>query len=528
MPLFDPEDLLTRRRLHWLLKIAGAVVLLLMGVLLRYQVISRIQEDSLARPASNQRQRGVAVTLARGSILDRHGVPLHCPTWSQSLLLLPPGVRHSCEDLADPEGSFVLAALGLEDILGSVSSAPVKVVVPALQPNEYARFLEGGISGVDVVPDEVRYGPGSIARHVVGYVRSGARTNSGDNVGEDGLEKWYQRLLAKGPSSWAGITATGEGTELPGAVLRIAPPEGRSADLTTTLDAAVQLAVEQVLDERDIKKGAVVVLDALNAEIVAMASRPSFDQNAPEMYLGLETQPLLNRAISEFGPGSAWLPVVAGFFLENNHVPVCMSLDEVVAEAASFLDLTGFLEYATGCGFGAKTGVPLPNERDGALPEYHGDGGEPVCVSGIMNGYGSVLVTPLQLTAFYRAIIGGGRWLCPILIPGTYQETRAAFSPVTAERLEKELLAETLHHTKGVAWVPVYGSAGKAGTALAGLPEPQTSEPQAFELVTDSWFCGWTPLLAPRYVLGVFVQETEDHDCAARLFRQISLRILKR
>lgn len=516
----DPEDLLTRRRLHWLLKIAGAVVLLLMGVLLRYQVISRFQEDSLARPASGQRQRGVTVTIARGRILDRYGVPLHYPAWSQSLLVFPPGVRHSHEELADPEAPHVLAALGLEDVLGSVSSAPVKVVGSGLPPDGLARVFEGGISRVDVVPDEVRYGQASIARHVVGYVRSGARANSRDNMGEDGLEKWYQQLLTKGASSWAGITATGEGTELPGAVLRIAPAERHPADLTTTLDAAVQLAVEQVLDEGDVKKGAVVVLNARNAEIVAMASRPSFDQNAPEMYLDHETQPLLNRAISAFDPGSVWLPVVAGFFLENNHVPAGMSLDEVVAEAASLLDLSSFLEYAAGCGFGAMTGVPLPNEDDGTLPEPHANGDQPVHVSDIMNGDSSVLVTPLQLTAFYRAIIGGGRWLCPILIPGTYQEARMAFSPVTAERLERELLAETIDHMEGAAWVPAYGSAGKAGIAQAGLSEPQASGE------VDSWFCGWTPLLAPRYVISVYVQEAGDY--AASLFRQISLEILQR
>ena len=53
----------------------------------------------------------------------------------------------------------------------------------------------------------------------------------------------------------------------------------------TTIDASIQYSVEKILDEEGIQKGAVVVLHAASGEILAMASRPQYDQNRPEDYL---------------------------------------------------------------------------------------------------------------------------------------------------------------------------------------------------------------------------------------------------
>lgn len=71
-----------------------------------------------------------------------------------------------------------------------------------------------------------------------------------------------------------------------------------------TLDRSIQKNVESVMDRHGINS-AVVVLRLTTGEILAMASRPSFDGNHLSEYL-LRIQHLSNRAVSAYQPGSVF------------------------------------------------------------------------------------------------------------------------------------------------------------------------------------------------------------------------------
>lgn len=536
------EDAKDRLRALW--TVFSLAFLFLLGVLIRYQLIGPVEGNVFVSPAFLQRHKAVPVSLARGRILDRHGVPLHHPEWSLSLALCPSEVEN-----------WETVMECLRSLLDEETMAKVESLRGGSSPTKIARNITGEDAlkllsmdepGIWAIPDETRYGRSSIARHVVGYIRPNAYTNPEDNVGESGLEEAYQTYLSGGRPSWVGTVTTGEGDLLPGAGLRIAPAENAPPDLVTTIDARVQLVAEQTLAAHAVQQGAVVILDAATSEILAMASHPSYDQNRPDLYLEDSQAPFVNRAISAFLPGSVWKVLIMSYALEqdpslihetftcNGEVRVgparisCghgdghgqLTLKEALAQSCNscFIQLglrfspKALVDWARWCGFGDCTGIPLPNEAAGTLPNpyamYDGD------IANFCIGQGYVTVTPLQIAAFYRAIAAGGMYKTPTLILGESDRTseNRLFSESTARALSDGLLLGTTEGTGQDAWVSTFGSAGKTGTAESGPG-----------LRSHAWFAGWTPLLKPKYVVAVFVQEDGDGPSrAAPLFRDIS------
>ncbi len=510
-----------RERLRFLKKGFAAAFLFFVGLFIRYQVLGSYG-GAFVLPAFSQRQKGVAITLARGNILDRHGVPLHYPVWGSALARFP-------ADNDDP---------------------PVKVARERDVDQAYESLSDSGKDSLVVVPEEIRYGPGSLSCHVVGHIRPNAYMDSRDNIGESGLEKTFQSRLAGGTAAWSGVVVTAEGEGLPGTGLRIAPPSEEAQDLYTTIDAGVQRIAEEVFDDAEVGRGAAVILDAYSSQVLAMASRPAFDQNHPELSLSSDDAPFVNRAISAFAPGSVFKPLIAGLALDQG----CVTPDEVFictgkvrigdrtvncgssGEGHGTVTVTGALshscnsaliemglripaavlsEFIAKCGFGTPTGLPLPDEASGVIPWgynlYSGD------IANTCIGQGRLSVTPIQMACFFAAIARDGVYQRPSLIAGAApaDEVRL-FSRATAVLLQESLLKGAREGTGRQAWVPSVGSAGKTGTAETGS---STSG-------THAWFCGFTPVIAPKYVIAVFVEEGGDGpSVAAPLFRQIASRL---
>src|SRR5690606_33685025 len=85
-----------------------------------------------------------------------------------------------------------------------------------------------------------------------------------------------------------------------------------------TIDYRIQKIVENILDEVN-EKGAVVVADMESGEILALASRPSFNQKNIEDYLNRKDMSLYNKAIQvSYPPGSIFKIVVSLAALEEN------------------------------------------------------------------------------------------------------------------------------------------------------------------------------------------------------------------
>ncbi len=174
-----------------------------------------------------------------------------------------------------------------------------------------------------VIAEPVRYYPhGKLVAHVVGYVGEASQRellrfpylSMGDIVGKKGVERYYDRLL-RGKEGEKTVEVDSLGRVL-GVVKEKRPEKGASLILTIDLD--LQRKAYSLLKGR---KGAIVLMDARDGSLLALASNPSFDPNLFSSrfertqllkLLADPDKPLFTRAIQGTYPtGSTFKPVVA-------------------------------------------------------------------------------------------------------------------------------------------------------------------------------------------------------------------------
>lgn len=517
----------------WLL--LGLFVAGLLTLVWRLWHVQVLDSPRYGAAQSLQSFRRVAVPGLRGRILDRNGAVLadNRPAYAVAIY---------CEELRQPGpwDNTILAIDSLIDQLAGhlglprqVSRAEVAAHVRRSLPmpllawedvdfRTVAYLSEWGelLPGVAVLPMPRRVYPnGALAAHLLGYVGSTQPEDDGrtwhyrlpDPHGRAGLEARYDALLS-------GVN----GEEL----LRVdsrgytrerwsSTPARAGADLTLTLDLALQRAAEEALAGRP---GAVVALDPRNGDVLALASAPAYDLNAfiPgiasadwKALLGNPDKPLINRAIqAQYAPGSVFKPFVAlaalglgfdpdtlyacaGIYTDHRQRLRCanryghgeLDLRQALMRSCNpyFCHIGDQIGYAAiaavaeQAGFGARTGLDLPGEAGGHLPtpewklrrfgQQWGIADTVQCSI----GQGFLTATPLQVAHATAAIASGGALYRPRLV--AFGKTRgdlqrrlpwsAADLAVVVEGMRMAVRAGT-GQTMQVEGVDV---AGKTGTA---------------------------------------------------------------
>ena len=300
--------------------------------------------------------------------------------------------------------------------------------------------------------------------HLIGYVGEVSEQmlnqpqfelyNPGDVVGKSGVELEYNQMLM-GQNGSKQVVVNSHGKEM-GELGEKPATAGKPLKLTVDID--LQIAAEEALGD---KNGAVVAMDPHTGEILAMASRPTFDPNdftvriSRDEWNKLATDPdhpLLNKAIqAQLAPGSTfkiimsvagWQEGIAqtlnvhcnggatfygrrfGCWVKTGHGEVTLeraiyqSCDVFFYTLAEKLGIDRIAKYATELGLGQKTGIDFPDEVSGVMPSEEWKirnfkqkwfAGETISV-GI--GQGAVAVTPVQLMRAIGAISMGGRMAC--------------------------------------------------------------------------------------------------------------------
>lgn len=344
---------------------------------------------------------------------------------------------------------------------------------------EYARFAEniGNIPGLIVRHRARRHYPhGAMAGHLLGYLK---HPESGmlpeheagefqhyvpDDEGAVGIEQGLDEHLRGQPGR-----QTMRRNERGRLLEEIAfEPPVRGNDVVLTLDAEFQMVAERVM--RQVGRGAAVVVDVRNGDIVAMASVPSFDPNhfIPRIstdqwnaYTQDPTHPLLATALGSYEPGSTYKIVAAlGGALANrehdrfvcrggvtygNHFKRCWihdrggshgSLDLVEAMQRScnaYFYLLGnaiggtpMVEAARLLGMHRPSGLEIRGEDHGivmgdtfwreVIRRNPGRGMTPAEVANMVIGQGETKANPLQIAMASAAIANGGQVLQPRLV----------------------------------------------------------------------------------------------------------------
>src|SRR2546425_3262277 len=318
------------------------------------------------------------------------------------------------------------------------------------------------LPGVSLRVAPKRYYPfGPLASHLLGYVGEVSKTDlaqadgdgyvRGDLVGKAGLEKTFHADLRGRPGGQqVEVDALGRRVRVLEEVSDLA-----GGTLTLTLDRDLQEAADRALGEAD---GAIVALDPRTGEVLAMVSHPSFDPNVfargirgAEWRALVEDRkhPLNNRAVQGvFPPGSTFKVAVAAGALEegavtpftgvtctggipfghhffhcwkkgghgagNLHKATVQSCDVFFYQVGRPLGVDGIAEYAPRLGLGLPTGIALPQEQTGTIPDTEWKRrrfsqpwfeGETLSVA---IGQGYVTATPLQMANLAATIASGG------------------------------------------------------------------------------------------------------------------------
>ena len=524
--------------------------------------------------SARQSVRRVQTAGLRGRILGRGGEVLAGNRPSLSIVCLPSSFeKRSWSNTVDAIRSGIEkvgAEIGLRPTLSekaiirhvSQSLALPLFVWRDVGEREIAVFSEreSEFPGFAVVETAERMYPcGTLASHVVGYVgRDKGESQAGDEKfsyftpemrGRAGLESYYDGFL-RGVPGERKLVVDARGFAMRGWTVVDSQP---GPDLVTTLDLRVQRAAERQLRG---ERGACVVMDPRNGEVLALASAPGFDLNAFVPVLSPSTyarytddpaKPLLNRASGgAYAPGSTFKPVTAlaallagyppdeEYFCTGSfacggmtlhcmsrwgHGPIDMrhalmkSCNPFFCNIALDIGTNAFRVAAQSLGIGSKAGLDLGVDRAGVLPDgewkmrTYGERWYPGDLAQISIGQGMLLATPLQMARVAGAI-GTGRLVTPHLRRDAPVESKAL--PFSDGQLQlvrdgMRMVVAGEGTVRGTGWragdgvgVPV---SGKTGTAEVGVGERRRK---------NAWFMAYAPSDAPTVALALVVENGES------------------
>lgn len=522
------------------------VLLAFMGVVVfRYAWLQLVQGSELAARMRYQVGHDYSVQSPRGAIVDRNGRELAVSTMTKSLFVDPNHVEDAAQlakDLAPLVGKTEQEIL--DDIAVGGGFSWVK---RRLEQSEYeairALIREKGYAVCLGFRDEAkRYYPNDVlAANVLGFVGT-------DDKGLDGIEQALDKYI-KGEVTESFIYAdTRERPILESIFAQHGYQGDKCKTIQLTIDSAIQFIVEQELDRAMAENSPLrincIVMDPRTAEVLAMASRPSYN---PNRFWDYDQDVWKNRAVSSvYEPGSTFKAVVAGALLQEGIVApnqifvdpgkVTYSGKEIYNwnresfGTVTFADVvkqslnTGFaifgydlgadnlISYAKLFGFGEPTGIELPGEEAGIL--YSPDVMVDSDIATMSIGQ-SIAVTPLQLITAFCAIANDGILLRPHIVKmiknangSTYSETHVEEVRRTIDSATDKTLVGLLEQVVasgggGKASVRGYRIAGKTGTAQK-VNEYGSGYMEGKYIAS---FCGFAPVENPQVALLVMIDE---------------------
>jgi len=376
----------------------------------------------------------------------------------------------------------------------------------------------------------------------------------GDFIGQDGIEKQYDEYLRGVPGGiQVEVDALGHQRKVLG------KKEGIPGNnIFLTIDATIQEIAYEELGDR---KGCVAIMDPRNGEILAIVSNPSFDPENILFYLDEKRhpeKPFFNRVIKgQYPPGSIFKIITEIAALETGAIREydrieCIGALEVSdrifhcwkEEGHGWVDInlalpfscniffgtigmkvgvSKLIEYAKKFELGKPTGIDLPGEASGYIPEP--SKADPLNLS---IGQGPITTTPIQLLSLISTVANGGNIWQPFVLKKIISpkgETLKESQPNIRKTLyiDQEVL-EILR--KGLKNVVEFGTGTRAkvrGLEIIGKTGTAQRAATEHELPTHGAFVCYSPFDRPQIAVIVFIDYGSSPEAA-----EIAGRILKR
>lgn len=414
-----------------------------------------------------------------------------------------------------------------------------------------------------------------------------------DRLGKAGVEHTYESAL-RGRAGYrlAEIDAAGRETQV---IRSVAPQPADSLVLSLDLDLQRQVTTYLQNGMGSSQNAAAVVMDVHTGEVLSMVSLPSYDNNIltdpvdqerlPSL-LNDTRKPMVNHAVAEVHPPGSTFKQITGtaalqegvaspsttitshgsISVEDEYVPgrywimrdwaVLGTMDFYHGLAMSsdvyFYYLSGgyyqgrqeifrglgaerLARYAREYGLGAVTGIDLPGEAPGLVPDPEWKDkniGEVWTLGDTYNfgiGQGYLTLTPIQLVRVTAAIANGGDVLVPHVVGSIVDENGNVLQTIEPRVAHKLTISSDnlAIMREAMRQAAVYGPArtgassyvtigGKTGTAEFGQQLADGRYQQS-----HAWYVGYAPFDNPQIAVVVFLEQGIGATNAGPVAKQI-------
>lgn len=472
-------------------------------IVLKLSFVKIIKANEYYEKALDLWTRTAPITGIRGNIYDRNGELIVGSSLTPTLVAIPKQVKDK-----DKTSRLISNILNVEKekiYKHLIKSVSVEILKPEAQKITLEQALEIAklnLDGIYIVSDTSRYYPyPEVLSQVIGIVGI-------DNQGITGLEYVYDEYL-KGESGGLLIYTDAHG-ELLDDYTSIYEKAKRGCDLYLTIDLNIQLSLERVMNNSVIKYTPDdmigLVMNPKNSEILAMASRPTFNLYNYQDY----SEEIFNRNLpiwKSYEPGSTFKIATFSAGLEEG----VFSLDEKFFDPGymivdgtrirdwkkgghgdeTFLQVLenscnpGFMtiglrlgkeklfEYIRKFGYGSKTGVDLLGESKGIIFNEKNIGNVELATSAFGQGNST---TPIQIVNAGCAAVNGGVLYQPyildkicegnnIIIKKEPSVIRKVISEETSKKVAMSLESVVAKGTGRTSYIANARVGGKTGTA---------------------------------------------------------------
>ena len=507
-----------------------------------------------------KKQRRASSFVMRGNIYDRNGIKLATDTVYYDIFARKDDFVHTPEELAKLLAPILkISQINLtEKLKTDVPLVSLKKNVDRKTRDEIARL---NLREIPMDKKSIRtYPQGALAAHVLGYYNFDADVAAGvEETAKDKLETVTKsanyEMTPKGKVIFNISTDPLAATK---------PIKGK--DVTLTIDAAIQHVCEKALMKAIEKfkayRGAVIVMNPRNGEILAYAVYPYFDPNKYKTATYFQTK---NWTLTDvFPPGSTFKTITIASAMElgkiNKSTKVhdtgkikvgwwtIKNYDYNKHPNPGWIDLIYLFQHSSNVGsvlvaqmmnkyeyydmlkrfgFGEKTGIDLPGESIGILkPANKWDSSDHASMS---YGYGSS-VTAIQMVSAVSAIANDGVRVTPHVIKYSPEEEAVKIKKtqvMTPEHAKAvtDLLTASVNNGKSAIKMDNYNIAAKTGTSIK---PKENGAGYTNKLYTS--IVGYLPSSDPQVLIYVIVDSAQGAEIwgntvAAPIFKEISTQV---
>ena len=547
------------------------VIFIFLSLILRMMYLQLYRGDKYAYLAEKNRFKLKKIESPRGKIYDRNGRLVVTNGAGYRLVYLKerdnnPEIVKEISEVTGYDEEFIKKRIKNGEIFPYTRE---NVLVESLDEETAHKLMEKIIDYPYLqvqTYSKRRYLYDSTASHSIGYVKKISEKeyeklkdegySPRDIIGKDGLERTYDKEL-QGEDGYEYIEVNAFNRVQRRVAEEKIPVPGKN--LYMTLDMEMQEYMEEQFKE-DKRVGAFIAMDPKTGELITMVSYPTYSLNMFSSQILNEDwqkiindpgRPLTNKTIAgEYPPGSVFKVVSAISFLENGIDPKEKYLDrngyyeigkwrwrawkagghgyvdmkKSIVESANpyyyrLADQIGhksIVETAHIFGLGEKTGIDIPGEKKGILPDVEwkkkviGSGwykGDTILLS---IGQGYLTVTPLQIAVLYAAIANKGYIYSPHLAKSLVDFSGQKVEEILGKKHEIKNFPKKYYDILNDALIATVAQNNGTTKILRRkditVAAKSGSAQNAHSKTTHAWVAGYFPAEDPEIVFTVVLE----------------------